>query len=370
MKLLITKQTFSENIGGAETDLIDLVRILPKYGYELFVLTNSKVLTKRLSTDVRCAYMAWPTDRGKVFAPIFLVSYIIKSLALIKEVKPDAIVCIGRDDYIALALSKWLHRRPLYLRDHADIRRQEHFETNMSLFAKLYRSFYLHLLKNASAIITASDYDIQYLSKIIKNKNIVSLHSGIDTDVVHSLRKPNPDNVTVGVVSRLVRDKGIEHIIAAMAGHSNTRLIIVGDGEYRSKLESLADELGVQTKFTGFQSDISKYYEQMDVFVQASSFEGWSRSISEALAHGCCVLASDIPTQAEQLESGKYGVLFDLSSEKDLALKLSELISNPDVISNYSALAPDRAKEIAYLPWTAEQLIKVLNSSAPEKTPI
>jgi hypothetical protein len=70
----------------------------------------------------------------------------------------------------------------------------------------------------------------------------------------------------------------------------NARLLIVGDGTERSRLERLASERVV---FAGFRRDVKDFYQAFDLFICPSSYEPFGRVIAEALDAGVPVVAAD-----------------------------------------------------------------------------
>jgi len=100
------------------------------------------------------------------------------------------------------------------------------------------------------------------------------------------------DDYLVGGVGRLVARKGFDVLIRAFAGAGlpNARLVIVGDGNERGRLERLA---GDRVVFTGFRRDVKDVYQALDLFVCPSIYEPFGRVIAEALDGGVPVIAAE-----------------------------------------------------------------------------
>jgi len=96
----------------------------------------------------------------------------------------------------------------------------------------------------------------------------------------------------VGGVGRLVPRKGFDVLIRAFqqANLAGARLLIVGDGSERHRLERLA---GPGVTFTGFRRDVKDLYQALDLFVCPSSYEPFGRVITEALDGGVPVIAAE-----------------------------------------------------------------------------
>lgn len=120
-----------------------------------------------------------------------------------------------------------------------------------------------------------------------------------------------PDRPTLISVARLHPWKGIDHLIAAVSGMPDMRLIVVGDGPERGRLEELARPLGDRVAFTG-QLDTDKAHRLMaaaDGLALYSGYEGLSHTLLESLHLGTPVLASDKGGNSEIVCHGVNGVL-------------------------------------------------------------
>jgi glycosyltransferase involved in cell wall biosynthesis len=134
-------------------------------------------------------------------------------------------------------------------------------------------------------------------------------------------------------VGRLTSAKELPLLIKAFGDvETNMRLVIVGDGEDRSKIEELARG-NDRIILTGFQSQdvLNQLYANAYAFVQASSSEGLPLSVLEAMSFGLLPIVSDIPGHQEAIHGA--GETFPVGSREALAIKLRELILRPDLVS-------------------------------------
>jgi glycosyltransferase involved in cell wall biosynthesis len=100
------------------------------------------------------------------------------------------------------------------------------------------------------------------------------------------------------------------------------RLVILGEGPERAKLEAVARELGVaaDVDLPGFDPNPYRFMARADVFAVSSRVEGMPNAIIEALACGCPVVSTDCPSgPAEILQDGKHGRLVPIGDEAALA---------------------------------------------------
>lgn len=126
-------------------------------------------------------------------------------------------------------------------------------------------------------------------------------------------------------VGRLTMAKDYPTLIRAFAlvrAERTARLMILGEGEERSKLESLVRELGLEADVSlpGFVDNPYAYMARAAVFVLSSAWEGFGNVLVEAMAVGTPVVSTDCPSgPAEILEGGRWGRLTPVSDDSALA---------------------------------------------------
>lgn len=145
-------------------------------------------------------------------------------------------------------------------------------------------------------------------------------------------RKPlaEGDMVTIGVVSRLAEIKGMDLVVPAFAKVHNrlprTQLIVVGEGDQESLMHRQATELLVADCITWAgrqpQSELYKWYGEMDIVLMPSRSEGFGLTAIEAMANGCVVVAADVGGLPEVVLDRETGLLHRPESVDDLAEKI------------------------------------------------
>ena len=122
------------------------------------------------------------------------------------------------------------------------------------------------------------------------------------------------DCTAVVSVGRLEPIRGTERIVQiwpeVVRTHPESRLLIVGDGTERSRLESMVDAVGVgdTVEFVGFQDNVWDYLEAGDVYVSNVSVpEAFGRALVEAMGMGLAVVAPDWGSTRELIEHGVSG---------------------------------------------------------------
>ena len=138
------------------------------------------------------------------------------------------------------------------------------------------------------------------------------------------------DAVVVGCVGRLVRSKGYDPLLQAVARirEPALRLLMVGDGPDRPELERRARELGLEAavQWLGLRNDVPRLLKTLDIFALPSQWEGHSIALLEAMAAGCACLVSDIPELVETL--GEAGVRVQPDDVDSIEAGLRQLLAD------------------------------------------
>jgi glycosyltransferase involved in cell wall biosynthesis len=147
-----------------------------------------------------------------------------------------------------------------------------------------------------------------------------------------------PGRPIVLFCGKLIPKKDPATLIRALGqlkkGPQSPVLVVVGDGELRSPLEALAEEvLPGATRFLGFknQTEIPVYYDLCDVFVIPSLFEPWGLVVNEVMNAGKPVIVSNqVGSGPDLVEPGINGDVFKAGDAADLAQKLTPYLSDPE----------------------------------------
>jgi len=200
-----------------------------------------------------------------------------------------------------------------------------------------YRTFY----QWADGIVAVSKGIAQALITLgLPNSKIHIIYNPIVTpdlyekakeDVTNPWFAPRQPPVVLGA-GRLCKQKGFCALIRAFAlvrKERQARLVILGEGEERPKLEKLIRELGLEedVALLGFVENPYAYMKRASIFVLSSAYEGFGNVVAEALAVGTPVVSTDCPHgPAEILEEGKWGILVPVGDVQALAQAIIEAL--------------------------------------------
>jgi glycosyltransferase involved in cell wall biosynthesis/GNAT superfamily N-acetyltransferase len=137
--------------------------------------------------------------------------------------------------------------------------------------------------------------------------------------------------VVVGIVARLVAEKGYPELLAAMERLGPSYLLLAVGPEDPQKddaleLQALARD-GVL--FLGHRDDVDELYTAMDIFVLPSHREGFPRAAMEAAASGLPIVASDVRGCREVVENEVSGLLVPVLDPGALAKAIARLGNDP-----------------------------------------
>lgn len=192
-------------------------------------------------------------------------------------------------------------------------------------------------------------------------EQIVHIPNGVDTslDPIEPMKKRrelgiSKDTLLIGSVGRLHHDKGCIHLLRAFQlvrkQVDDCVLLFIGTGALLDPLTSLAKNLGVSEKtlFLGERTDVYELLACLNVYVQASVWEGMSNALMEAMALGKAVVATAVGGTLELIEDGETGWLVEPENADMLAEKICYVLKHPAMAAKIGAVAAERmAKEFS-----------------------
>jgi glycosyltransferase involved in cell wall biosynthesis len=164
------------------------------------------------------------------------------------------------------------------------------------------------------------------------------------------------DSATVLYAGRLTSEKGITHLIHALASISGEwRLLVAGDGPEREPGEALARQLGVtdRIEFLGWldNQELAKRYQQCTLVAFPSLWpEPFGRVGPEAFVHGKPVVAYATGGIPDWLIDGETGYLVAPGNIAQFSQRLQQLLGSPEICCHMG----DQARRIALEHWNAE----------------
>jgi anaerobic magnesium-protoporphyrin IX monomethyl ester cyclase len=183
-------------------------------------------------------------------------------------------------------------------------------------------------------------------------------------------------------MGHLIKNKGVELIIRTLPelirSFPQVTLTIIGSGEEEENLKNLAKSMGLEEKvdFTGFikeHKDVEKIIAQCGLAIAPYvpdpnnlTFFSDVGKVRIYLACGLPVVITNVPEIAKEIEEMKAGIIFEYN-EKDLFNKLSVLLRDKELYSNYHRNAIEFVRQLDWKNIWNEAMKKTLDRLNPDK---
>jgi glycosyltransferase involved in cell wall biosynthesis len=354
LRVLVIRNAFEHDFGGAETYVLNLSLALRAAGHEPVIVTRvTRLITKAQDNKLPVIRGLWHAKQGwgrnyRLWGPLVTLWYVWVILSQrIHIVHPQS-----RDDFMfATAAAKLLGRRVVWT-DHGDLK--------YILVPSAPQTLRSPLIKAAgytTAVIAVSKSEqTEILAVAPEVKNLRVIYNGIfpPGDVTPAERTAK---LIIGATSRLVVAKGIGELITAFSKIkqiNEAELWLVGDGPDKEQFIQLAKSLGVtdRVKFLGYQTDVWPLLAALDIFVHPSYHEAFCLSIVEATMAGRPIIATRTGGNPE-IVTPDVGLLVPIKDALALTRAIDELASDPGKRKKLG----DEASRIAHADYDFQRII-------------
>lgn len=336
--LHIVHGVLSLDVGGLERIVLNLTRTVIRQGNRVSILCIEKPGTlaaeaEALGVSVRS--LGKPAGRHPDF--------VVRAKTVLSEWKPDVIHShqIGAAWYLGRA-ARQVGRLPVLHTEHGnEFSRAANWR--QSLKSRLFMHQTAKLIDRFCCVSAEIARAVTRWRTVPKSK-VEVIANGIDTDWSDNL--PSPEAVraslgistsarVIGTVGRLAEVKRQDLLIRAIATLKDrfpeVRLLFVGDGDERFRLESLAKTLNVTDRvhFAGYQSRPEQFLRAMDIFALTSRSEGFPVSLLEAWVAGLPIVCSAVGGIPDVVTHERNGLLFPSGDETALVAHFTRLLNDP-----------------------------------------
>lgn len=305
-------------------------------GTERVVLNLSSIFNAELHMDVYVITMEgkdsiMPLASNVHFYSMRNIPFYKKGLVLRKYIKNrniETLISVGMT-----RLNIWLSLISPILNG-VKIIATEHTNANISSFlVKFYKKI---LFRYFDSLVLLTNANTQFYKKWgFKNvqtiPNINSFENIICTD--YKLRSK-----IILSIGRLTKEKNFMHLLMAwnevFRKYSDWKLQIVGEGDMEEEMKTYIKSKGMKDScvILPFTNDVQKHYADAQIFVMSSLFEGLPMVLLEAQQFGIPCVSYDCETGPRDIiVDGENGFLANNQDPKDLASKLSLLMSNDEM---------------------------------------
>jgi len=348
-KIKITFFIPTLGMGGVERFFINLINNIDREKFEPSLLLGDKegIFISEVPEGIKVLNLNVSHVRDSIPK---LVKYF-------REEKPDVFIAFYLHANLVSIISKILsgaktkiiisERTTLSRLSKYSVYRASNKLTSRFLFPLLVKIFY----PRADKIICVSKGVADDLEKIIGSpKKLKVIYNYFDFEKIIELAKEKidyprsylNDSPIICAVGRLVKDKDYPTLLNAFSlvlKKTKSRLIIIGEGRDREKLEALARQLNISDSvyFTGLQKNPYKFMAKADIFVLSSGIEGFPNVIIEAMACGVPVVSTDCKSGPNEIiENGKNGLLVPVGDRNALAEAILKLLADRELRAKFS----------------------------------
>lgn len=209
----------------------------------------------------------------------------------------------------------------------------------MSKFSTL-----LNEIRKCRSFMVLSEYMRNNLvMNAFPEKSIYKIYPVCEIPKIQDRKKAFADPPVIMFAGQLIRGKGVDLMLKALAMlKKNYHALIVGDGKDMDFLKKLAFKLGIADKveFTGWQNDISEFWNKADIAVFPSRWqEPFGLTGIEAFAHKLPVVAFDVGGVSEWLHHSKNGLIVPPKDVLTMCAELDFLLSSHETAENMGVFA-------------------------------
>lgn len=327
-------------LGGAQKQLLSLIKHLDKERFNLFLFTSSYgLLVKEAQAIIglslyKSKYLEREINPLKdLLALLEIISFIRKNHIQILHTHSSKAGILGRAAALFTKVKVVIHT--------------VHGWSFNDYQPRVKRLFFIWLerlsARFSDKLIVVSDYDRQKgLDNHIGSENKYSLiRYGVDYAEFNikdqNIREElgiNPNDLVVGMVACFKPQKSPQDFIrlAFLTGQNiaNVKFILVGDGTLRSRIERLINKFNLRNKIilTGWRNDIPRILSAIDAFVLTSLWEGLPIAVLEAVASSKPIVATNTGGISEIVIENKSGFLAKPKDVSGLSERLSILLKD------------------------------------------
>jgi len=350
----------SMNGGGAEKVMLLLLAGLDpdKYQPVLVLFEKKGAYLEEVPADIQ-VYCLEKKTRWDILRLPFRLAF------LIKQERPGVVLSFLWYANLINVLSSCfrLHNVPVIISVH------NFLSTSLTIqrysgIKRLVTRLFFPMANEVISVSRAAGHDLVSRFNIPEHKVSV-IYNGIDKAhiVMRSAEQPEKnyfadETPVIIAVGRLSKQKGFDVLIRAFAEVRKKRmvkLLILGEGDERSYLESVAREAGVSRYVTmpGFISNPYTYIKRSSLYVMSSNFEGFPVVLLEVMACGVPIISTACTSGPDEiLENGVTGILVNVGNVGEISGSICNLLGDPVKAGRLALKAKRKVND-----WTIEKMV-------------
>lgn len=340
----VTQLCFSKAKGGLEMSVVSAATLFAKRGYHSSVICmKGSFIEQALSKVSGIEICAISVNRRYVdWRASMAIRYFIR------KIKTDTILLHSlRDIWLTYPALWMMNTVRLVGICHMSVRNVNKKDL---LHWILYRRFQ-HIVALCEAqkkeLLECIPFPEEKCSVIPNGLDIQRFYPKPKNEELRKAWNVEPDQLVIGYVGRLDRQKGIIELITALKliNIPSAKLIIVGDetvGEFgfKDELSARIAQLGIGDQVTLIpgRSDIPEVMSAFDIFIMPSYAETFGVVLLEAMACGLPCISTNVGGPVDILKSGEIGLLVEPKSPESLADAITMLVQSQKLREEFGSL--------------------------------
>lgn len=325
--------------GGAERVVSVLASGLAEKGYKVSLLLNKRC-EDEYSISPNVNVFSLPISLAKSGGVIHKIIKTVIRFKIIKDINPDVIIPflhgVVEPTYICNVLLRKKFVDTIRISPQMD-----------DVGNRIIRDF---IISKSDACFLQTESQKEYFASRIQKKCFVVSNPISDifiSDIPHKSIRPR----TIICVGRLTKQKNHMMAIKAVAQlrgeYNDIKLVIYGEGPEKNALEHYIynNRLQESVFLKGRIMDIKSGYDNADIFILSSDFEGFPNALMEAMSCGIPCISTDCPTGPRDIiTDGENGLLIPPKDEKALEDAIRKVIEDREFRYRISENAQKRIK--------------------------
>jgi glycosyltransferase involved in cell wall biosynthesis len=360
MKIKVCYLIGTLNTGGAEGQVVELIRQLDRSRFEPSLVLESSAGTERVNGFVPDVKILRPN--GQPGRTVLRRGYhAARALRLLcshlSDARPDILHAFLPGSVAFAGAARLLRRVPRMIasrRSLVDVYRQNsRLDSLADVIATRAADF---VLGNSKAIIQ----EVVRLDGVPESRTRV-IYNGVDTERFSPLKRPgfrgqfgwSEEHLVFGMVANFIPYKRhLDFVRAAALIHAavpQARFLLLGeDRGQMPAVQKAIEEAGLAPfiKILPGTKTPELAFAAMDVYICASETEGFSNVLLEAMATGLPVIATDVGGNREAVAAGVNGAFVSAQAPEQIARAALDLGSDPDRLRQFSHSSRRRAEEL------------------------
>lgn len=329
--------------GGAELNSLLVANELRLRGFQ----TESWFLMREGDLEIPEGHTARVASEHASRGPVNIIRSVRRSFQFASEFKPDVIIgfqplanIIGAMSARRLGACKFIgtQRNPSFS--------QGKWTGRIESALGATRLYSLNIAVTAAVAETYGHYSASYREKIRVVHNGAPPLANFDgsKDCARSHLGLPRDVALVGTIGRLADQKNPLFLIECCRDLDDVHLVFAGGGPLRAELAELAKTYGISHRvhFTGQLRgvEISAFYKAIDIFLLPSNYEGFGRTLVEAMSLGTPVVANELRVTNEVVSDA--GILLPLE-KKRWQQAIACLLADKALKQKFASIGPSQA---------------------------